>query len=74
MGLRDDRYHLNNEVELDDGFFETVSFTRDKKESLKRGRRSQRQTTVPVLAESKEMDVSLPNAKYKQTKNGDLFQ
>ena len=25
MGLRDDEYSLDNEIELDDGFFETVS-------------------------------------------------
>lgn len=53
MGLRDDRYQLSEEVELDDGFFETVSITRDKSEPLKRGRGSQKQTTVLVSVESK---------------------
>lgn len=53
MGLRDDSYELKDEVELDEGFFETVSITRDKTEPLKRGRGSQRQTTVLVSVESK---------------------
>ena len=68
MGLRDDRYQLSNEVELDDGFFETVSPKRDKEEALKRGRGSQRQTTVLVMAESKQVDEALMNKKYNQTK------
>ena len=54
MGLRDDQYQLKNEIELDEGFFETVSITRDKSEALKRGRGSQRQTTVLVSVESKD--------------------
>jgi len=53
MGLRDGKYQLGEEIELDEGFFETVSITRDKTEALKRGRGSQRQSTVLVAAESK---------------------
>ncbi|MCP4080308.1 MAG: IS1595 family transposase [Planctomycetaceae bacterium] len=53
MGLRDDQYQLSDEIELDEGFFETVSITRDKTEPLKRGRGSQRQSTVLVATESK---------------------
>jgi len=53
MGLRDEHYQLGEEIELDEGFFETVSITRDKAEPLKRGRGSQRQSTVLVAAESK---------------------
>jgi transposase-like protein len=53
MGLRDEQYQLGEEIELDEGFFETVSITRDKTEPLKRGRGSQRQSTVLVAAESK---------------------
>lgn len=68
MGLRDDRYQLNNEIELDDGFFETVSSKRDKEETLKRGRGSQRQTTVLVMAESKQVEESSLNKKYKHKK------
>lgn len=56
MGLRDDKYQLKDEIELDEGFFETVPITRDKSEPLKRGRGSQRQTTVLVSVESKDAD------------------
>jgi len=54
MGLRDDTYQLKEEIELDEGFFETVSITRDKSEPLKRGRGSQRQTIVLVSIESRD--------------------
>jgi len=54
-GLRDDKYELSGEVELDDGFFETVSITRDKTEPLKRSRGSQRQTAVFVSVESRSV-------------------
>ena len=67
MGIRDDRYELKNEVELDDGFFETVSINRDKAEPLKRGRGSQRQTTVLVSVESRLVN-ELPKAKKYSTK------
>lgn len=56
MGLRDGEYDLCGEVELDDGFFETVSPDRDREQPLKRGRGSQRQTTVLVMAESEKVD------------------
>jgi len=52
MGIRDQSYTLSNEVELDEGFFETVSIVRDKTEPLKRGKGSQKQTTVLVSVES----------------------
>lgn len=67
MGLRDDRYELKDEVELDEGFFETVSITRDKTEPLKRGRGSQRQTTVLVSVESKPAE-QYPEIKKYSTK------
>ena len=63
MGLRDDNYSLAGEVELDEGFFETVSANYDKTEKLKRGRGSQKQTTVLVSAESKT--VTNPKMKEK---------
>ena len=65
MGLRDQEYQLKEEVELDEGFFETVSITRDKSEPLKRGRGSQRQTTVLVSVESKDA-----GAHYNPKKHG----
>lgn len=67
MGLRDDNYKLNGEVELDEGFFTTVSITRDKNEPLKRGRGSQRQTSVLVSVESKPVTDSR-NEKYTTKK------
>lgn len=68
MGLRDDRYTLGNVIELDDGFFETVDIRRDPSEPLKRGRGSQRQTTVLVMAESQEVEVNDRNKKYAHQK------
>lgn len=55
MGLRDNEYVLFGEIELDEGFFETVSPDRDRNQPLKRGRGSEKQTTVLVLAESKKV-------------------
>lgn len=55
MGLRDDQYDLEGEMELDEGFFATVDRDYDKNEPLKRGRGSQKQTTVLVIAESQEI-------------------
>jgi DNA-binding XRE family transcriptional regulator/DNA-directed RNA polymerase subunit RPC12/RpoP len=68
MGLRDDRYILSNEIELDDGFFETVDISRNINEPLKRGRGSQRQSTVLVMAESREVELTELNKKYKHHK------
>jgi len=68
MGLRDDIYTLGNEIELDDGFFETVDIRRDLSEPLKRGRGSQRQTTVLVMAESQEVELTERNKKYAHQK------
>lgn len=65
MGLRDNDYQLSNEIELDDGFFETVSINRKKNEPLKRGKGSQKQTTVLVMAESKEVNDPYLNKKYQ---------
>ena len=73
MGLRDNQYKLEQEIELDEGFFETVSITRDKSEPLKRGRGSQRQTTVLVSIESKDAeDDHNPKKHGKKKKVGYL--
>lgn len=73
MGLKDDEYQLKDEIELDEGFFETVSITRDNSEPLKRGRGSQRQTTVLVSVESKEAgDDYNPKKHGKKKKVGYL--
>ena len=68
MGLRDEEYLLKEQVELDEGFFPTVSITRNKDEKLKRGRGSQKQTTVLVSAESIEINEPSLSSKYKEKK------
>jgi stalled ribosome rescue protein Dom34 len=66
MGLRDDLYTLRNEIELDDGFFETVNIRRDYIEPLKEARGSRRQTTVLVMAESKEVQVPEDESHFRR--------
>lgn len=51
MGKRDSLYQLNDMVELDEGFFETEVPGRVRS-NLKRGKGSQRQENVAVMAES----------------------
>lgn len=51
MGKRDSQYQLNDMVELDEGFFETEVSERVRS-NLKRGKGSQRQENVAVMAES----------------------
>ena len=53
MGLGDDTHQLTGAIELNEGFFETVDPGRDKDDPKKRGRGSQRQTTVPVMVGSR---------------------
>jgi len=53
MGIRDSNYKLNKIVELDEGFFTSVDTGKDPEgtqKPLKRGRGSQRQSTVMVMA------------------------
>jgi len=53
MGSRDRKYQLEKIVELDEGFFESVDTEQDenkKSAPRKRGRGSQKQTTVMVMA------------------------
>lgn len=53
MGKRDSLYQLNGEIEFDEGYFEqTVS----EKVKLKRGRGSQKQSNVAVMAESTPLE------------------
>ncbi len=55
MGKRDSLYKLNEEIELDEGFFSTEMPEAEKDKPLKRGRGSQKKTTVLVMVESKEV-------------------
>lgn len=53
MGSRDSKYQLDKIVELDEGFFESVDTEKDEDEKTKpnkRGRGSQKQSTVMVMA------------------------
>lgn len=68
MGLRDSKYTLGDEVELDEGFFETVSITRDKSKPLKRGRGSERQSIVLVSVESKPAPEDFNPKKHNTNK------
>jgi transposase-like protein len=71
MGLREDEYILYGESELDDGNFETVSI-KGKGEKKKRGRGSQKQTTVLVAAESVAVNALLQGLKPKYAKDRKL--
>ena len=53
MGQRDDRYNLNGFIEFDEGHFEHAT---SQSIDLKRGRGSQRQTNVAVMAESTPLE------------------
>jgi hypothetical protein len=73
MGLRDEKYTLSDEIELDEAYFVTVDLENKKSEKRKRGKGSQRNTTVLVLAESKEVPEEMqkkdkPNRKVKYIK------
>ena len=63
MGKRDSRYKLTEFIEIDEGFFETISAVNQKDTKLKRGRGSQKQAKVLVLIESKP--VLEKSEKYK---------
>jgi len=72
MGLRNEQYTLCGEVELDEGFFKTIDPDLDKSEPLKRGRGSQKQTSVLVSAESKSAPEEYSPKKHGKKKRLDL--
>lgn len=55
MGKRENMYSLSGMIEFDEGFFET-SFSQKGRRLLKRGKGSQRQENVAVLAESTPLE------------------
>jgi hypothetical protein len=57
MGNREGIYRLEGMIEFDEGYFETATKEKDKK-SLKRGRGSQIQSNVGVMAESTPLENS----------------
>jgi hypothetical protein len=68
MGMRDDKYPLSDEVELDDSFFKTIVINRNKTEKIKRGRGSQQQTKVLVSIESKDAEDEYNPKKHGKRK------
>ena len=70
MGIRDKNYQLDKIVELDEGFFESVDTELPKEEKpikLKRGRGSQKQSKVIVMA-STVHTLKAPEKHRKPTK------
>jgi len=55
MGKRDDLYGLDGMIEFDEGYFEKATKERNQ-DNLKRGRGSQRQSNVAVMAESTKLE------------------
>jgi len=66
MGLRDEQYEFDGVVEIDDAFFKTHVDDEDKMDNLKRGRGSQGQTTVLVMAKV-EPKVGRPKKNKKNS-------
>lgn len=56
MGLRDEKYLLSGEIEIDEGFFETLVEEEEKQEKRKRGRGSQKQTMAMVFAQTQKVN------------------
>jgi hypothetical protein len=66
MGKRDGEYVLAGRLELDEGFFSTVTPSEKRDEPLKRGHGSQRKTKVLVMAESEIVESSKKGAKPRR--------
>ena len=63
MGARDDRYQLKGFTEMDEGFFESndPEWKGPGKQALKRGRGSQKQSPVLVMAQTEKVEQSKKN-------------
>lgn len=71
MGQRDEKYLLSGQVEVDEGFFETLVPKEEKEDPRKRGRGSQKQTMAMVFAESEEVEdpkIGRPNRRCRYFK------
>jgi hypothetical protein len=66
MGKRDGEYVPAGRIELDEGYFSTVTPAEQKDEPLKRGHGSQRKSKVPVMAESEMVESPKPGAKPRR--------
>jgi transposase-like protein len=69
MGNRDDLYTLKGTVEMDEAFFETVD-PDQLNAPLKRGRGSQKQSAVMVIAESEEVEEKKQGKHRKKRRCG----
>ena len=67
MGKRDDRYELEGMIEFDEGYFETATKESDK-QHLKRGRGSQKQSNVAVMAESTPLEETETGKRSKHVR------
>lgn len=71
MGKREDKYQLENQIELDEGFFPTLLTKYDKNQPLKRGIGSQRETEVLVMVESRRLTLAeIAAMQEKDVKDG----
>ena len=66
MGIRDGRYVLNGDVEIDEAFFTTETPKEKKGRMLKAGAGSERKAKVLVMAESKVIESPKSNMKPKK--------
>jgi len=67
MGERDSLYNLEGMIEFDEGYFATETSKLDK-QNLKRGRGSQKQTNVAVMAESTPLEDIETGKKSKHSR------
>ena len=67
MGKRDDQYNLSGKLEMDEAFFRTVNELK-RGEIIKRGKGSQLQTKVLVMAESERVPAARRRGKSRQCK------
>lgn len=66
MGIRDGRYVLNGDIEIDEAFFTTETPKEKRGRMLKAGAGSERKSKVLVMAESREIESPKPNMKPKK--------
>lgn len=64
MGNRDDMYGLNGMIEFDEAYFEVETSEKDK-QNLKRGKGSQKQQNVAIMAESIPLEDTKTGTKSK---------
>ena len=68
MGTRDNKYLLKGNVEVDEGFFETIVPDDEKDKPKKRGRGSQKQTMAMVFAESERVEKPKKHRRSRRCK------